>query len=468
MMRKRKGYKVYPLTVAQKFHLYYLPFCPSAAVLNIGTSLTIEIDIDWDLLAKSINKAYARSEGMRVRLAKDKEGTFYQYVVDPEEKEIEFVDFSGVTMEEAEATMQQWTTVPFKMEDSPLTRIVMIKMPDGFNGVYFLAHHMIVDAQSLICFLKDIIELYCNAKYEGVPYPKEMTSYIEQLEKDLAYEAGSKAQQRDTEFFQKEIEKGEPIYNGLRGTAKLEAAREMFKNPDLRTAFNASDDTKSALDIFHLEEEPTRRLMDFCEKYHVSLACLLLMGLRTYFQKMNGSEDVSINNAIARRATLKEKKSGGTRIHSFPIRTIFSEDMKFIDGVYAIRDKQNEIFRHANYDPTAYFAHRSKIYPQPHAGLTYESMSLTYQPMTLKEQGLNDLGDIRYKTKWYPNGTCPQAMYLTVMHRPEDNGLDFNFEHQIKAVSRDDLEYLYYYLCKIMFKGTENPDLSIGEIIKLI
>ena len=459
MMRKRKGYKVYPLTVAQKFHLYYLPFCPSAAVLNIGTSLTIEIDIDWDILAKSINKAYARSEGMRIRFAQDKEGTWYQYVVDPEEKEIEFVDFTDKTMEEAEATMQQWTTVPFKMADSPLTRVVMIKMPDGFNGVYFLGHHMIVDAQSLICFLKDIIELYCNEKYEGVPYPTEMTSYIEQLEKDLAYEAGSKAQKRDIEYFQKEIEKSEPIYSGIHGRDKLEAAREMFKNPELRSAFNASDDTKSALDIFHLEEEPTKRLMDFCEKYHVSLACLLLMGLRTYFQKMNGFEDVSINNAIARRATLKEKKCGGTRIHSFPIRTVFPEDMKFIDGVYAIRDKQNEIFRHA---------YRSKIYPQPHAGLTYEAMSLTYQPLTLKEKGLNDIGDIRYKTKWYPNGTCPQAMYLTVMHRPEDNGLDFNFEHQIKAVSREELEYLYYYLCKIMFKGTENPDLPIGDIIKLV
>ena len=94
-------------------------------------------------------------------------------------------------------------------------------------------------------------------------------------------------------------------------------------------------------------------------------------------------------------------------------------------------------------------------------------MSLTYQPLTLKEKGLDQLGDIRYKTKWYPNGSCPQGMYLTVMHRPEDNGLDFNFEHQIKAVSRDELEYLYYYLCKIMFKGAENPDLTIGEIIKL-
>ena len=242
----------------------------------------------------------------------------------------------------------------------------------------------------------------------------------------------------------------------------------MFQNPNLRTAFNASGDTTSALDIFHLEGEPTQRLMNFCEEYHVSLVCLLLMGMRTYFQKVNGHDDVSINNAIARRATLKEKKSGGTRIHSFPFRTCFSQDMKFIDAIYAIRDKQNEYFRHANYDPTAYFAYRAKTYPQPHAGLTYEPISLTYQPLTLKEKGLDQLGDIRYTTKWYPNGMTPQAVYLTVMHRPEDNGLDFNFEHQVKAFSREELEYFYYYLCKIMFKGVENPDLTIGEIIKLV
>lgn len=207
--------------------------------------------------------------------------------------------------------------------------------------------------------------------------------------------------------------------------------------------------------------------MDFCEKYHVSLVCLLLMGLRTYFQKMNGNEDVSINTAIARRATLLEKKSGGTRIHSFPFRTIFSEDKTFLEGIYEIRDKQNEMFRHANYDPVAYFAYRSQLYPNQNGG-TYEPMSLTYQPMTLKEKGLDQLGDIRYKTKWYPNGATTQAMYLTVMHRPEDNGLDFNFEHQIKAVSKEQLEYLYYYLCRIMFKGVENPDLPIGDIIKLV
>ena len=59
-------------------------------------------------------------------------------------------------------------------------------------------------------------------------------------------------------------------------------------------------------------------------------------------------------------------------------------------------------------------------------------------------------------------------MYLTVMHRPDDNGLDFSFEHQIKAVSRKQLEYLYYYLCRIMFKGIENPGRTIGEIIQSV
>ncbi len=466
-MKTHKGYPVYPLTKAQKFHFYYLDFSPKKEVLNIGTSLTIEVDIDWDVLRESIYKAYERNESMRLRFICDKEGNWYQYVVDKEEPELEFVDFSDKTMEEAEQTMQEWTRVPFEPVDSPMSRIVLIRTPDKFCGLYLLSDHRVMDAQSLIAFFRDVIELYCNKMYEGVPYPKDMASYIEQLKKDLAYEAGSKASRRDEEYFHRLIEESEPIYNDIGGRNRLEEARKQTKNPDLRAAMNVSDSVDAAIDSFHLEAEPTKRLMDFCEKYHISLTCLLLMGLRTYFQKINGNDDVSINSAIARRATLKEKKSGGTRIHSFPFRTIISQDRTFIDAIYEIRDRQNELFRHANYDPVAYFAYRSKTYPVPR-GYTYEPMALTYQPMTLQENGLEKLGSIRYKTKWYSNGATTQAMYLTVMHRPEDNGLDFNFEHQVKAVSRKQLEYLYYYLCKIMFKGTENPDLTIGEIIKLV
>ena len=159
MMRKRKGYPVYPLTAAQKFHIFYQNFCPKKEVLNIGTSLTIGTELDWAVLKQSVYKAYERCDAMRLRFAKDKEGTWYQYVVDKEERDIEFVDFSNGTMEEAQAEMQKWTQVPFKGQDTPMNRVVMIQMPDGFNGLYVLLDHKTADAQSLICFLKDVIQL---------------------------------------------------------------------------------------------------------------------------------------------------------------------------------------------------------------------------------------------------------------------------------------------------------------------
>ena len=138
-----------------------------------------------------------------------------------------------------------------------------------------------------------------------------------------------------------------------------------------------------------------------------------------------------------------------------------------MEAIYEIRDAQNEVFRHTNFDPTEYFAYRSKVYNTP-KGATYEPLSMTYQPMTLKEKGLDMLGDIKYKTKWYANGAATHAMYLTVMHRPDDNGLDFNFEHQVAAITKEQLEYFYYYMCRIMFKGIETPNMKVGDIIKLV
>jgi len=467
-MKTRKGYQTYPLTTAQKFHFFYADRCPKKEILNIGTSLTIEVELDIDELRRAIYKAYERCESARTRFAYDKkEEQWYQYVVEKEEREIECVDFTDKTMEEAEAIMTEWTRVPFAWEDSPMNRVVIIKLPDGSQGLYFLGDHRLVDAQSLIAFLKDIIELYCNVKYEGIPYPADLSSYTAQLEKDLAYEAGSKAQQRDREYFYRLIDASEPVYNGIEGPEALILARERDKNPKLRSAPTATGQMESAIDIFHLEEEPTKRLMSFCEEQHISLQCLLIMGIRTYMQKMNGNDDVSMNVAYARRATLSEKRSGGTRIHSFPFRTVIEKNKTFLDGIMQIRNQQNETFRYVNFSPVEYFARRGKDYPNK-PGYSYESIALTYQPASLRDKGLSRLGDIKYRTKWYCNGVCAHGCYLTVMHRPDDNGLDFSFEHQLAAYSRKSLEYFYYYICKIMFKGIESPYLTVDEIMKLI
>lgn len=466
-MKEINGRECYPLTAAQKLHFYYQQFCPKKQVLNIGTSLTIQQSLDFGALKEAIYDAYQRCESMRLRFTKDEEGNVLQYVTDREERDIEFFNFTGWQQCHAEDRMREWTAVPFERFDTPLNRMVMIITPDGFQGIYLLVDHMTMDAQSLILFLKDIIEIYAHKKYEGFDYPKEMSSYLGQLEKDLAYEAGSKAWKRDKEFFENLISSSEPIFNSIFGFGELEEERQREKNKTLRAVTNVSDNVDANIVTFQLESHASDRLMRFCEDNHISMVCLLMMGLRTYLQKLNDQDDVSIVTTVARRATLEEKRCGGTRIHCFPFRTIVDKEDTFMEGLCKIRDGQNRIFRHANYDPTSFYQYRSKYY-ELKPGQTYEPFSLTYQPLTLKNKGLDRLENIQYKSAWYSNGAAAHALYLTVMHRAEDNGLNFNFEHQTGVVSYEKLEEMYYYICRILFRGVENPDRLVGDIIDMV
>ncbi len=464
-MKTRKGYKVFPLTSAQKLHYYSMKYCPKKQVLNIGSGLTIQVELEWDTLKQCIEEAIMRQECMRIQFAEDKEGNVYQYVVKDVAAPIEHFDFSHWKEEDAHNKMTEWTSTPFEMYDIPMYQIVMIKMPDHFYGVYMKVNHLIMDAQSLIVFMKDVMELYASRVYEDVPVPKEMSSYLQQLEKDLAYEAGNKASQRDREFFENMITSSEPIFTDIHGSGKLEAERKRTGNKKQRAAINVSDNVDANLANFELEDEPTVELLKFCEEQHVSLTCLLLMGLRTYLQKENGVDDISVSTTIARRATLMEKRCGGTRIHSFPFRTIVDREDTFLEGIFKIRDMQNQYFRHANYSPSEYYAFRKQHYGLEN-GQTYEAMALTYQPLAMKYEGpgLEKLGDIQYNVRRYSNSACAHTLYLTVSHRPT-GGLDFCFEHQTGVVTYEKLQEVYYYLCRILFRGIEDPSRTVGEII---
>ena len=459
--------KAYPLCAAQRLHHYTIKYCPPQ-VLCIGTGLYIQMGVDFDVLRQSIREACNRFDSMRLRFIQDEDGSVYQYIVPFEEREIPLVDFSYWKEEDAHKEMEKWTAEPFERYNTPMNKIVMVKLPNGYNGVYLKVDHMTMDSSSIIAFDRDVLEIYC-AKMYGREWPKPMMSYIKQLEKDLAYEAGSAAQKKDEEFWLNEIKSSEPMYTDFTGMGRLLTQRLQNNDPDQRSAMVVSKSVEAGICVFHLEKEPSDRLMQFCEDNGVPMVCLLLMGLRTVLSKFNDNEkDVSIKSVVARRGTLLEKRSGGSRMHFFPLRTIVEPETTFIDAIKIIQAEQNKIFRHANYDPILHTMNRSRHWKlQP--GASYESMALTYQPMTLKQQqSEDDIPDIPYKSIWYTNGVCGQPLYLTVMHRVEDGGLSFSFEYRYDVVSYSEMEYLYYYLCRVLFRGIEDKDRTVGEILEMI
>lgn len=460
--------KLYPLTSAQKMHFYTLKYCSKKQVLNIGTSLTILEDIDFNVLKECIYKAYERCEAMRIRFIKGEDEKIYQYIVNKEKRDIEHFNFSHWKEEDIENELKKWTAIPFKRFRSPMNRIVMIEMPQGYKGVYMNVDHMTMDSHGIIVFMEDIIELYANKKY-NFSYPKELTSYTKVLEKDLAYEENSSSLKRDKQFWKSCIEESEPIFTDITGPEKLEKEKILLKNPKLRAATITSTSVNAEISNFHLEEEPSNRIMNFCKECKIPVVCLLLMGLRTYLSKMNHFErDITIKSTVSRRGTLLEKKCGGTRVHFFPCRSIIEESDSFLNGIKKLQESQNKIFKHANYDPIAFTNERIKYYKNK-PGQSYECMSLTYQPLSMRaeQSNIKDL-DIKYQSNWYSNGAAASPLYLTVMHRSLDNGLDFFFEYQTGRVTHKELEYLYYYLCKILFMGIENPEITVGEILRTV
>ena len=458
--------KCYPLTAAQRLHNYTIKYAPPQ-VLCIGTGLFVQQEVDFDLLREAIRESYKRFESMRLRFVKDEDETVYQYIVPFEEREIPFFDFSSWKEEDAHNEMKKWTAVPFERFNSPMNQIVMIKLPNGFNGTYLKVDHMTMDSSSIIGFSTDVLAIYCAKKY-GTPYPKTSPmSYIAAVEKDLEYEADSPAKQRDKEFWLNEIAGSEPMYTDFTGMGRLLTARRESGNPDLRSCMVVSRDPRADISVYSLEKEPSERLMKFCAENQIPMANLLLMGLRTVLSKFNDDEkDVSIKSCVARRGTLLEKRSAGTRIHFFPMRTIIEPETTFMDALKIIQGEQNKIFRHANFDPIEYTMERGKYWKLT-PGASYESISLTYQPLTLRQKDA-DLPDIPYKSFWYSNGVAAQPLYLTVMHRTEDGGLNFNFEYRGDVVTQHEMEYLYYYLCRVLFRGIEDKDRTVGEILEMI
>ncbi len=458
--------KCYPLCAAQKLHNYTIRFCP-AQVLCIGTGLYIKEDVDFGILKRAIYKAYEMFETMRLRFIEDENGEVLQYIVPFEERDIPLCDFSDRKEEDAHNEMRKWTALPFARYNSPMNQVIMIKLPDGYNGIYMKVDHMTMDSSSIIGFMKMVLEIYCSMRY-GTDMPDNASaSYIKQLEKDLEYEAGSKARQRDEEFWINEIKRDEPMYTDFSGQGRLLTQRRENNNPNQRWAMVISNSPEAAISVYSLEREASIRLMKFCEKHGVSMANLLLMGMRTVLSKFNDDEkDVSVKICISRRGTLLAKNAGGTRVHFFPLRTVMQPEMTFLDGIRMIQTEQSKIFRHANYDPIEFMAKRREIFPSQ-AGASYESISLTYQPLTLQKNKY-EMPDNPYKSMWYTNGVAGQPLYLTVMHRPEDNGLNFNFEYRKDVVTEHEMEYFYYYLCRVLFRGIEDENRNIGEILEMI
>lgn len=457
----------YPLTAAQKIHHNWIMTYKTQQVSGVSAVASLQSPIDFGLLKKCIQLELERYGCMRVRFTKpDEKGEVKQYVVKKDTRDIPFKDLSGMSMADADHLMQQWAYETFDGDDIPLCDVTMLRLPEGYNGFFIHMDHRLIDSCGLVVMINDLMQLYTHYRF-GAKFPAELADFEQVLEKDLKKANNEKRFAKDKKFWDDQLDAlGEPLYSDIQGPSVLEEARKRHGDKNLRAADIELKDLFVEVKDYYLEPEPTKNLMDFCMNHQLSMTNLLLLSIRTYLSKVNnGQEDITIQNFISRRSTHDEWTSGGSRTIMFPCRTVISPDTDFLSAAYEIQNMQNKIYMHSNYDPARIEEEMRRRYHTPEH-TTYESCYLTYQPMPVKMDNPH-LVNIPQHSKWFANGAATKKMYLTVSHT-EYGGMNFSYHYQTAHLVEHDMELLYYYMMRILFKGIAHPDLSIGEIIEQV
>lgn len=459
--------ETYPLTAAQKLHDNWIKTYKTQQVSGVSVVASLQAQLDFGLLKKCIQLEFERYGCMRIRFTKpDKKGEVRQYLIEKETRDIPVKDLSGKSMAEAENLMQQWAYETFDGNDIPLCDVTMVKLPEGYNGFFVHMDHRLIDSCGLVVMINDLMQLYTHYRFQS-PYPDDLADFEEVLAKDLKRANNEKRFAKDKKFWDDQLDAlGEPLYSDIQGPSVLEEARKRHGNPALRSADIELKHLFVEVKDYYLEPEPTKNLIDFCMNHQLSMTNLLLLGIRTYLSKVNnGQEDITIENFISRRSTNDEWTSGGSRTIMFPCRTVISPETDFLSAAYEIQNVQNRIYMHSNYDPALIREEMRKRYHTPEH-TAYESCYLTYQPMPVKLENPH-LVHVPQYCKWFANGAATKKMYLTVSHTG-NGGMNFSYHYQTAHLQEHDMELLYYYMMRILFKGIAEPDMSIGDIMEQV
>ena len=459
--------KEYPLTAAQNMHYQWIREYRTQQVSGVSIVASLKAELDFGLLKKCIQLEMERYGCMRLRFTRpDENGSIRQYLIKHDSRDIPLKDFTGMTLAEADNTMQQWAYQTLDGDNRPMCDVVMVKLPEGYNGFFVHMDHRLIDSCGLVVMINDLMKLYTHYRF-GSDYPEDLADFESVLENDLQKANNEKRLAKDKKFWDDQLDElGEPLYSDIQGPSVLEEARKKHRNKKLRAADIERDNLFVEVKDYVLEPEPTKNLIDFCMNHQLSMTNLLLLGIRTYLSKVNnGQEDITIENFISRRSTHDEWTSGGSRTIMFPCRTVISGDTDFLSAAYEIQNVQNRIYMHSNYDPALIREEMRRRYKTPE-DTTYESCYLTYQPMPVRMDN-PFLKNIPMHSKWFANGAATKKMYLTVSHT-ENGGMVFSYHYQTACLGEKDMELLYYYMMRILFKGIAEPDMKLCEIMEQV
>ena len=445
--------KLFPLTQSQVLMLYNMSFSFRKQNVNIVSVINFLGDVDPKLLLQATTLSMLRNEAASLRICKEGK-QIMQYFSDAPMDPVEFYDFSDRTMAEVEQQYRAWGKIPFAKtsRNVQLHREKLVLKPDGKYSLFFCVNHIVFDAYSLMTNVRDIITIFIALR-DGTPLPKPMPSPLPAYQADWDYEQ-SEQKKKDLEFWYDTF-KTEPVYTSVNKLGGKGFVKGKRYGVTTRLIANTAD--------FHNRVVPKAlndRVQAKAQEFRVSPQCLYLLAARTFFSRESGREqDVTIINTVARRATMAQKRAGGTLVHSVMFRSILEGSLSFKAACEKMQQYQSMYYRHADLsfpEMADAFIKTHKVPPLR----GYQACVFTYQPYFVAFTETVPISFARI-----PNGVSATPLYLSIMPGDDSGDMQCNYEYNVGSITPQRLDEFHDFMLRLLDLGTQSPDLTLDQLM---
>lgn len=461
MRNKTPNRRLHPLSPSQELTLMNWRFSTKRSIVNIPTSIIVEASLDIALLEVALRLCVQRWDMFGIRIVKVAK-QWRQYFGERDVISLRRMDFRGRTPSQMKKFFEAEARKAFPLADSPMAKLYSVITPEGHTGVFSVMNHLIADSWAISTFYKDVFDVY-RSLADGTAMPKPPHSSELVLVKELAYLKSDRFE-ADREYWSHDLLNSPPLYTSILGSRVLENYRRRSRKPEARhanTIFLRHGAIHTDRPISPEDVAACRTFL--AEQGYPSMQLLFFLALRVFLAQVNGrSPDVTINATIARRGTLAEKRSGGSRVHSLTFRSIFDEATTFADALDALLTMQNTHYRHADFPYSQY----SKLVHEKYGtrpGEVFFGLLFTFQPLSLSPDG-----GLRHHTMWHCNGALSIDCYLTIMDDDGTGGLRCYWEHRTARVKPRDIDVAQSAMMRVLRAGLANPDVTLGELMDLV
>ena len=421
-------------------------------VINILSSITIDGEVDFELMDQAFRLLVERNDCLRIRFFK-KKGKLMQYFNDSVKNIKKVPVLSFETKEQQDAFIDKVRKKTIDYMHGVVIEPYFIRTYDNRYMVFFKVCHLVIDLYGINVLYMDLINVY-NALKNGETLPPAPESFEEIIKKDIEKNTKDNLAEKHLEYFTNLLtDNPEPFYAGIHGPDNPIWQKQLKKHHRSMPIFLVRNNTETYR--HKIDKDLVEKMLTYCQDNQCSLLNLLFYTSSIALAKLNGNYKNIIPIGLYNcRNSVQEKHCAGIKVQSGACYTKIDYDLSFEDNLKAFSIAQIGLYRHVKFKDRDFEALMHNIYRSSPLLIYY---SIAYSLLTLDmPEGV--------EFNLYTNGNSALPAYVVHAFNTKTKEVEVAYDVQTKITSEDDVGNFHTCYLNVLKQVLDDPDIKVADI----